>query len=139
VEHFQPVSVRRAAVAYLDQVEVPILPGADGIPFDEYFRLGANFPDQPFGPMGYFSLQLFFPRRDSKDQLQVLFHTAPAVPGSGVCRFQMHWHCLCEDVRSLDKNEIIERLEAARLRLRECFRASFTDKGWALFQPKDSA
>jgi uncharacterized protein (TIGR04255 family) len=135
IEHFQPASVRRAALTYLDQVEIPIPSGSSGVRLEDYFRLRPEFPDPDFGGVGAFALQMQFPNPEQHEPVTVLLQTAPAAPGSGICRFQMHWHCLCEDVRSLDKEEISRRLETARVRLRKCFRASFTPLGWALFQP----
>lgn len=138
VEHFRPVSVRQAGVTYLDQVEIPVPTSCSSIRLEEYFRLRVDFPDEDLGPMGAFSLQLQFPREHARDPVTLLFHTLPSVPSSGVLRFQMHWHCLCEEVCSLDKDEINRRLDAAHMRLRKSFRASFTDPGWALFQPLES-
>jgi uncharacterized protein (TIGR04255 family) len=139
VEHFKPASVKRAALTYLDLVEIPIPEGQIGFRVEDFFRLHVEVPDGVFGAVGYFSLQLVFPKKaGGTDQLSLLFSTAPPVQDRRACRFQMHWHCLCEDVNSLDKGVIAGRLETAHQRLRECFRASFTDKGWALFQPKDN-
>ncbi len=134
-EHFQPVSVRRAALSYLDQVEIPVPAGRAVVQLEHYFRLRPEFPDLEFGPAGAFALQMHFPGKDQSEPVTVLLQSAPTAPGSGIGRFQLHWLCLCEDVRSLDKDEITRRLESARVRLRDCFRASFTPEGWKLFQP----
>jgi uncharacterized protein (TIGR04255 family) len=136
VEHFQPVGVRRAALIYLDQVEIRVAPGSKTLQLEDYLRLRPEVPDQEFGPSGAFALQMHFPGKDQREPFTVLFQSVPAEVGSGICRFQMHWHCLCEDIRSLDKGVITQRLEAARRRLRDCFKASFTTEGWQkLFQP----
>jgi uncharacterized protein (TIGR04255 family) len=138
IEHFQPVSVRQVAVNYLDLVEIPF-PGGNGIlRLDDYLRVRMELPDEPFGPVGAFSLQLQFPRRKERDQVALLLHTFPPDMGRRVGRFQMHWHCLCEEVCSLDRNEITRRLGAAHERLASCFQASFTEKGWELFRPVET-
>lgn len=138
VEHFQPVSVRQVALTYLDLVEVPVPSDASGIPLEDYFRLRVEIPDEAFGPVASVSLQMYFPRRPATDQLTLRFHTVPVSPGQRTCRFQMHWSCECEEIKTLDKKEITRRLEAAHRRLVDCFRASFTDRGWALFTPVGS-
>jgi uncharacterized protein (TIGR04255 family) len=138
VDYFQPTSVRRAAVTYLDQFDFPVPAGSNVLRVEDYLLLRAEVPDEPFGPVGSFSLQFFFPGAPpARVPIQLQLHSAPTAPGSGIIRFQMRSHCLCDNVCSLDKEEISRRLEVARLRLRECFRASFTDKGWALFQPRE--
>ncbi|GIW79533.1 MAG: hypothetical protein KatS3mg105_1340 [Gemmatales bacterium] len=138
VEHFQPVAVHRTALTYLDLIEIPVPAGAT-IQLEDYFRLRVETPEETFGPIGYVSLRLFFPQTETRDQLLLWFDTVPTKPGEGILRFQMHWKCICEDVASLNKEEIRLRLDRAHRRLVDCFRDSFTERGWALFGPIGSS
>jgi uncharacterized protein (TIGR04255 family) len=140
VEHFKPLSVRRVALTYLDLIEIPIPPGRTGYRVEEFFRLHVEMPDEPFGPVAAFSLQLQFPQKAvPTDQLALLLHTVPRAQDRNASRVQMYWRYECDRVSSLDKEVIVGRLETAHQRLRDCFMASFTEQGLALFQLKDDA
>jgi uncharacterized protein (TIGR04255 family) len=134
IDYFKPVAVRQAAVTYLDLIEIPA-PDNKAIRLDDYLRLRVEFPDNIFGPVGFFSVQLLFPQATPGERLTLWLHTAPARADQRLCRLQMNWQYLCENLKTLDKGEIFRQLETAHVRLRECFRASFTNAGWALFQP----
>lgn len=135
VQEFQPVCVRDAAVTYLDLIELPFPSEGKVVRLEDYYRLNVQFPEEQFGPVALFSLQLLFPPAEKKDQLTLIFQSLPAIPGTNVLRSQMFWQCRCADIRSLDQSNISDRLEAAHIQLRSCFQASFTEKGWALFRP----
>ena len=136
VEHFRPICVCSMSLIYIDRVEVPRPP--DGVlKLDEYFRLRIDIPDDPFGHVGQFVVGLQFPRTDLADQLTLTFRTEPVTPDSKAYPFVMQWQSECEDVKTLERSEIVRRLDTARARMLTCFAASFTEKGLALFGPKD--
>jgi uncharacterized protein (TIGR04255 family) len=133
IEHFRPTAVRRAILTYSDIVRIPMGPG-EGVELNDYFRLQVKLPEDPFGPLGAFSVRLALPRSPYADALQVFFGTEPKVE-EGVVRFRIRWQSSCEEVNSLDQNDLSHRLAVAHEHLVKCFLACFTERGLELFNP----
>lgn len=133
VEHFRPTGIRRTALSYLDIVKIKMARD-EGVELEDYFRLGIELPQDPFGLVGGFVLQLLLPKSPRADEIQLLFATEPSEQ-SGVLRFRMHWRSICDNIGTLEDEALCQRLRAAHEHLRKCFFASFTEKGLHLFDP----
>lgn len=135
VEHFRPICVRQIGLTYIDVIEIPRTTEPK-LRLDDYFKLGIEVPDEPFGPVAQFLVGLVLPRTKEADQLALTLQTEPVAPDSAAYRFVMQWQATCEDVKTLDRQEIIRRLEAANTRMVACFKDCFTAEGLKLFGPK---
>jgi hypothetical protein len=118
----------------LDRVGIPCPPG-ERIDLDEFFRVGVKCPEPTHNPLRGFAIQLAFDCEHTDDNLSLSFRSEPRSGNDKVLRFVMEWEAMSANVGSLSRNDIMDRLERAHTRLRDCFRASFTEEGWALFEP----
>ncbi len=129
--HFQPTSTRRAQLRYIDAIDIPR--SSDGLmKLEDYFRVGIDMPDTPFGPVGKFAVQCVFPDTQSGDALQLNFYNQQT-PDNTTTRFIMEWHSLCENIASLSAEVLISKLDKAHVHMVECFKESFTEQGLSLF------
>jgi len=134
VRHFQPTCVRKLRLHYLDRVEIPCSPG-ERIDLDEFFLVGVKFPDAPFGALSRFAIQLAPDSGHADDHVSLAFRSEQRSADAKVSRMVMDWEATSANVGSLSHDDIMDRLERAHARIRDCFQASFTPKGWALFDP----
>ena len=131
ISHFQPTATRRVRLRYVDTIDIPR--SSDGlVELDDYFRVGINIPDTPFGPVGKFAVQCVFPDTKSGDALQLNFFNQPT-PDNTTTRFIMEWHSLCENITSLSEEVLTNKLEKAHVHMVKCFKESFTEQGLSLF------
>lgn len=135
VRHFQPRCVRKLRLHYLDRVEIPCSPG-EPIDLDKFFLIGVKCPDTPFNAISRFAIQVAFDCEDADDDLSLTFRSEPRSADAKVARMLMDWEATSENVASLSHADIMKRLKRAHNRIRDCFEASFTSKGWALFEPR---
>ena len=129
--HFQPTATRRARLRYVDVIRIP--KRNDGsIKLEDYFQIGVDVPDTPFGPVGKFTVQCVFPEDRSGNALQLDFYNTRAENNNTSC-FIMEWHSICENIHSLSEEILSKKMQEAHEHMDECFRASFTPKGMSLF------
>jgi uncharacterized protein (TIGR04255 family) len=136
IESFQPVSVRRAELHYVDLIEIPIPPEGQ-IKLEDYFNLRVEAP-QDFGMTYYYAIRVFLRPPVDGDTLEVRFQTEPSKSDTKTFRFRMDWNMVCANIATLDRDLIVQRLDDAHACLWNYFRASFTEKTWDLFQPSES-
>jgi uncharacterized protein (TIGR04255 family) len=134
VEEFQPAAVRHARVTYVDEIRIP-RDSRGGVLLEDYFHMGIQLPDEPFGPIAEFAVKCRFPQTEGHDALQFEFATGPNDSDAVAC-FLVYWYCTCKDIQSLDPQVLSARLGTAHERIVECFMASFTQKGLGLFEPQ---
>ena len=131
ISHFQPTGTRRARLRYVDAIDIPL--SNDGsVNLEEYFQVGTNIPDEPFGPVGEFAVPCTFPSTKNQDTLQLNFCNK-LTPDKTSARFIMEWHSLCENIGSLSEEILTNSLKEAHDHMVECFRASFTKQRLSLF------
>jgi uncharacterized protein (TIGR04255 family) len=135
VEFFQPSSLRTAELHYVDLIEIPI-PADRHLELEQYFKLRVEIPSV-YGPTWYFSTRLFLRPPIEGDILEVKFTSEPPVPEANTYRFRIDWHMACSGIKVFDQEVVRERLDKAHDCLMTYFKASVTERTWALFQPSD--
>lgn len=135
VEFFRPSGLQSAELHYVDQIEIPIPPGGK-LDLQEYFRLRVEIPDE-YGPSWCFSTRLFLHPPIEGDILEVRFQSEPPNPDGEAYRFRIDWHMVCSGVASFDHEVVKRRLAQAHDCLADYFKASVTERTWALFEPSE--
>ena len=137
IQHFRPTAVRRAILSYVDIIKISGM--ADSrVELNDYFRLGVDLPEDPFGPLGGFAIHFVLPpTTPGSDRLQLAFTTEQKNESDDL-RFRMRWLSFCEGILSLDNENLRDRLTVAHEHLVKCFLACFTEKGLELFNPTGS-
>lgn len=127
--------IQKVGLHYVDLVEVPV--GANGqLRIEDYFRVHPQLPGAPFEPVENFSIRLAFRGGDPRDRVSMHFGSGGAdAPSQDAYRFRLEWHSDCQQIENSDADAIVLRLNAAHTNLYTCFKACFTDAGWALFEP----
>jgi uncharacterized protein (TIGR04255 family) len=133
IDCFHPSSIRNMALHYVDLIEIDAAGKMVQLP--EFFRVLPGVPDETFSPLARFSLDLTFQPSAEVELLTLRFRDEPPDPVSGAFRFRMEWHVRSHPVDSLDPKLLRDRLDAMRARVRDCFKACFTEAGWKLFGP----
>jgi uncharacterized protein (TIGR04255 family) len=135
VAFFRPPSLRAVELHYVDLIEIPI-PPEEKIDLADYFKLRVEIPDE-YGPTWHFSTRLFLKPPIDGDILEVRFQSE--VPNSELesYRFRIDWHMSCSGIGEFKNDAVRQRLDQAHDCLTSYFKASVTERTWALFQPSD--
>ena len=140
IKRFQPQGIKRMLLAYRDIVTIPEQAGNQ---FDDnvFFELGIRVPQSTvepfaaFGPIIGSSLDLTF-QPDETGMLQLRLR-GESTELDGQYQFRMDWRLVQKDVETNDQDAIWNMLADAHECLLKAFRASFTEAGWALFDPEE--
>ena len=136
---FHPAGVLQVELHMLDMIDVPRSPNGD-FRVEDYFNVTTAVPEEAFGQVADFSIQLVFAPGFAGDNLQLIF--APIASGTAVnlYRFRLQWDVICP-CRPLitDSGQISGLLDRLHERLLTCFRSIFTARAWALFEPMENA
>jgi uncharacterized protein (TIGR04255 family) len=135
VEVCQPVRIRHAAVHYVDVIDIP-LPPAREILLSDYFTLGLDLPSNPFGNQLSYLLRTAVKPGDGTGVLEIQLQNELRGGDAPNLRFRMDWHKLCTYDKEVDPDRIPADLAAAHASVMRCFRAAFTERTWALFEPE---
>ena len=131
---FQPTRIRNATLHYLDIIDIPR--ANNGImQLQDYFRVSIDLPEEPFGLTVGFAHQFQVMCPTDPGPLFLQLKAVPSPRESDVFRFRMEWHKQSADVNSLDSSEMWARMDVAHEYMRECFRASLTERTLELFEP----
>jgi len=136
IAFFRPQKVSRLILRYNDAVKIPLLQGKTIL--EDYFTVRPALPEQSFGDIGDFQLQFVISGAAPDHALIVNFGSVRSRE-SEHANFRILWHYVIEktkDPLDLDKNGLKTLLGEARIKMRECFRSFFADKGWQLFDPR---
>ena len=137
VEMFRPLRLLEFALQYVDLIEIPWLATED-IELEEYFSLGIRLPKTGFGGISDFLVQATTHPPNSEDILEVRLQDERDPLGE-TSRFRMDWRLRGRHRLSLVPEEVGSRLEEGHALLLDCFRNSFTEKTWKLFDPSPEA
>jgi uncharacterized protein (TIGR04255 family) len=133
VEMFRPTRVLDFALHYVDLIVIPF-EGRKILNLDDYFTLGITLPDSTFGSFLNFVVQYATQPPGSDDVMEVRLQDERDPLGVNA-RFRMDWRTSGQTGLSLAAPEMGDRLEQAHSRLLDCFRKSFTDEAWRMFEP----
>lgn len=131
---FQPIRIRDATLHYLDIVDIP-RPPSGKIDLKDYFEASIDLPEVPFGPITSFTHRFEVNCPDDLGPLLLQMQTISSPPQSNVFRVRMDWHKQCSAVNTLDFSKVWSRMDVAHGYMRQCFRASFTQRTLELFEP----
>jgi uncharacterized protein (TIGR04255 family) len=134
---FNPVTIRTASICYVDIVNIPLVESPSTIELGDYFEIGSDLPEDPFGVMGQFATQCIFDCPVDPGPLLLTLRSNPTPPGSNQISFRMDCQKICLNIDSLDFEVVEERLRTSKEYIHRCFKKCFTPRGWQLFEPKD--
>jgi uncharacterized protein (TIGR04255 family) len=134
---YQPVGLAEAAVHYVDMIEIPI-PESRILRTEDYLKLNFDAPEDVFGRFSAFQIQAIVSHPGDDQPVEFVFKTEPRGPEAEVARFRLEWHTPARTGSRMNFEETRSNLVLAHDRLKKCFRSSFTDKGWALFDPQET-
>ena len=136
-EFFRPVKLLGFALRYVDLVRVPLTGGR--VVLKDYFTICQDPDETTFGVAGFIRNGFTtLPLEPIGDVLTFEIYNIlkAADPDDPVIPFRMEWSVQGGKGLTLRAADVEARLDAARDRLGDCFRKSFTEKGWALFAPQ---
>ena len=136
VELFKPTKVRRVDLHYVDLIEIPVPPDKK-IKLEDYFEFYIKSPGK-FDNMLACDISVALSTPRVRDAVEVRFQTEPMNENSNTYRFRMDWNLTCNQVETLDRDEIVRWLDEAHDCVRDYFRSSFTDRMWEMFGPSES-
>ncbi len=129
---FSPIDVSIVTLHYVDVIEIPKI---TGLKLSEYMKLLPQVPDQGFGSISQFMIALTLPSNDKADVYNVIIGREPDDPARKLMRLRIEWDAQSQNVKSLSKVELIDRLDRIHAETLRLFRSCFTDAGWNLFEP----
>lgn len=135
VDYFRPTRLLQVALQYVDLVRIPF--EGDRIELKDYFTIGQDLPEVVFGPTLSFLVQYTTrPPELRRDLLEVRLWNDLPDPEGPTGQFRMDWRLTASEELSFDEAVLAPRLDQAHERLLDCFRKSFTDAAWKLFEPE---
>lgn len=134
VDHFRPTRLLQVAMQYVDLVRIPF--NGNRIELKDYFTFGHDLPEAVFGPTLNFLVQYTTQSPNSYDLLEVRLWNDLPDPEGPTGQFRMDWRLTASEELSFDETVLASRLDQAHDRLLDCFRKSFTNTAWELFEPE---
>ena len=141
VADVRPKALLRTALHYRDVVSIPFGTGSD-IDLGEYLSIYPEVPRDRFGPVTSFLMMFTLPLNSRSGILNLVIRNEPMAVGADGkpipgARFRMDWHLTTDGIRSTDPVPVQDWLDSAHRDILKAFRNGFTEKGWALFDPKE--
>ena len=131
---FQPASIRKAVIHYLDIIDIPI-PVEGKIEIRDYFPFVTDLPELPFGQVQFTAQQFVAECPVDEGPLHLQIRTLQSPPEKRVFRFRVDWQKHSTNVNSLDLANIWNRLDRSHHYLRDCFEHFLTKSTLDLFGP----
>jgi uncharacterized protein (TIGR04255 family) len=131
---YSPLGVVSVALHYVDEVAIP-REGQAILRTEEYLTLNVVMPEKVFGAFSAFDINAILQPPGGADPIQVGF--ASAGGDETQSRFRLEWHTESKSASRMNEEEVRSRLGSAHERLSRCFQRTFTEKGWALFEPDE--
>lgn len=136
VAFFQPRRLRSAELHYVDLIEIPRPPSDQSLNLQDYFLLRVEVPgDEGIGTIASFSTRLFLRPPLPGVTVEIRFQNLPPTAKPELYRFRIDWHLVLGEIASFDPVDVGHQLDEAHDYLSLLFKASLTDKTWAMFQP----
>jgi uncharacterized protein (TIGR04255 family) len=137
IDFFRPLSIRDASLSYVDIINIPIK-DTPTLELTDYFRMGTDLPEDPFGAMSQYTVQSVFKCPVDEGPLIVTLRSLPAHPEQKYFRFHMEWQKHSVRFESLDLDVVRRRLKTSKDYISTCFQQSFTEVAWKLFEPEST-
>ena len=138
-DRFRPQGLTQLELHMIDIVSIPRCPDVN-CQIEDYFSIAVDIPLDPFGALDDFSIQLQLRGVNPDDRLHLHFHLLRAGSKADEFRFRIKWDMACPTQLSFnDTEQITARLDSAYKHLFSCFQSMFTDLGWQLFDPVETA
>lgn len=135
LDFFRPLSIRMASLCYIDVINIPVDEGGLVV-ISDYFTIAKDLPDDPFGTMIQHSLQAVLKCPTDEGPAVMNLQSLPGMHGQKFARFFMETQKTCLGIDSLDLDRVKERLSRSKEYISTCFKNSFTEQGWDLFEPE---
>jgi uncharacterized protein (TIGR04255 family) len=128
---WKPKSVARAAVHYIDKIDIPKL----DVGIEEYFHLYPRLPDFPNSPATNITMAYEVQGAAEGDILAITMRQHPSANPEGIC-FMLQWDYVA--TRGLETNpEAVKAwLAAAHDMISQVFRSALTEECMKLFDPE---
>lgn len=135
IECYQPNGVQEAALHYIDVIELPV-PENGIIRTERYLNIDFKVPEI-FGHFSAFDLNVVARPPNGDSLVQLGFATESGKAGNSERRFRLEWHTPVKTGALMTEEELRSNLQVAHDRLWTCFRHTFTEEGWARFEPEE--
>ena len=134
IDFFRPQRIKHATVGYVDMISIPV--GQEGtIQLTDFFNLGIDPDEGTFGVMKSYELRAAFDNPLGDGHTAVTIQSVPGAADPSHVQLRMEWQQVCIGFATPDLEAIKSRLNEGKQHLSTCFRKSFTEDGWKLFQP----
>jgi len=135
----RPSQLSGIALHYRDVVPLP-LDASGQVDIDQYLAIHTQVPRELFPIVRRFRISLSVERARGELRLDVGNDPVAAAVGDGgsEAKIRIDWHIVSSGNASLSPEWVQNWLDWAHADLRCAFRGVFTDKGWALLEPKES-
>ncbi|MFO1022596.1 MAG: TIGR04255 family protein [Planctomycetales bacterium] len=124
-----------AAIHYVDEIRIPFL-DSESVDLTHYFTLGVEPPVDPFGNIVGFQIRTQLQPEDGTGPLEIQLKLDRPDRADRALKFRMDWHKWCPYDQAFDAAQLTEILNQGHESVMKCFRASFTEKAWQLFEPQ---
>jgi uncharacterized protein (TIGR04255 family) len=129
---WKPKNVARAAVHYIDKVDIPKL----DVGIEEYFNLYPRLPDFPDSPATNVTVAYEVQGAAEGDILATTMRQHPSANPEGIC-FMLQWDYVATGGLPARPAEVKTWLNAAHAFMSEAFRSALTPECLKLFDPED--
>lgn len=140
IKFLRPDTLQLVSLHYRDLILIPTNE-MDRIKIEDYFTVCPGVPDETFGVIGRFVIDLILPEMFEDGTLRLIMKDQPMIskgnePSS--FRFLMDWHITSNKLfESLSNEIVIGWLDNAHDVLYSAFKESFTKRGWQLFNQEE--
>jgi uncharacterized protein (TIGR04255 family) len=131
---FRPQSILSASICYVDVINIP-LNNRTSLNIEDYFKIGRDMADSPFGSTVRYNAEFVLDCPDDKGPATLRLHSLP--PEGGFFPFCMVSHKQCVGFEGLNLEAVRSRLRTSKEYLTKCFQSSVTDECWNLFEPTE--
>jgi len=136
LKFFRPERIQQAVICYVDVINIPV-GDATKIELSDYFKIVMDPQESVFGPMAEFEFRSSFSCDVDRGPLILTIRSMPRSAGQQDVQIVMEWQKICVEMDTLNMDTLKTRLDASQKHLSRCFRESFTEQGWLLFEPED--
>ena len=140
IEFLRPDILQSVSLHYRDSVLIPTNEKGR-IKIEDYFTVCPKVPDETFGVIGRFVIDLILPEMFENGTLRLIMKDQPMISNGNEpspFRFLMDWDVTSNKRFELLSNDIVTGwLDKAHTVLYNVFKKSFTEKGWQLFNQEE--
>lgn len=113
LDFFRPLSIRAASLCYIDVIIIPV-DDAGLVVTSDYFTIGKDLPEDPFGTMLQHSFQAVLKCPADKGPAVMTLQSLPGQHGQQFARFFLETQKTCVGIDSLELDLVKDRLSRSK-------------------------